>query len=253
MKSSTDKFWNQQPIQESDPAKVNIADTVQRDFELEFVFPQLTKSMKMLEVGCGNGYVSQQLREKVKFLDSFDYAENMIEQAKNLHGEKNNRFFVDNILDPKHVDNDYDMCMCVRVLINLRDFEEQKLAVANLAKLIKQGGTLILIEGFRDGFDKLSESRVSVGLPKLEPASINFYSYLKDFVPYLEKDFIIKSRWNSSLFDFLTRLIYPLLVGPENSAGPGEFHEKITNVIRTHSFEGMSPFARLHGFALTRR
>ena len=253
MKSSTDEFWNQQPFQESNISKVNIADIVQRDFELEFVLPYLTQNLKMLEVGCGNGYVSNQLREKVKHLDAFDYAENMIAQAKELYEERNNKFFVDNILKPTKIDDDYDVCMCIRVLINLRNLDEQKVAIENLSKSIKQGGLLILIEGFRDGFENISKSRIELGLPELEPAKINFYSYVKDLIPNIESKFTIEDRWNSSLFDFLTRIIYPLIVGPENSSGPSDFHHKIASVLRNYKFDEMEPLARLHGFALRRK
>ena len=40
-KPSTDRYWNQRAVTEPDPAKVNMPDTVQRDFELTFVFKHL--------------------------------------------------------------------------------------------------------------------------------------------------------------------------------------------------------------------
>src|SRR5262249_34249789 len=134
MKSTTDQFWNQRASQETDDAKVNIADTVQRDHELQFIFNNLSPSFRLLEVGCGNGYVSKQLRERVAALDSFDYAESMIARARRTYGETNNRFFHDSILAPRNIGTGYDAVLCVRVLINLRNLEEQKLAIRNMAK-----------------------------------------------------------------------------------------------------------------------
>lgn len=58
-KSRTDLHWDQRAITESDEARVNIGDTVQRDLELEFIFSHLPSSGRILEVGCGNGYVTQ--------------------------------------------------------------------------------------------------------------------------------------------------------------------------------------------------
>ncbi len=95
MKSQTDLFWNSRTLQESDAAKINISDTVQRDHELQFVFRNLNDTMRILEIGCGNGYVTQQLRALVKHVNSFDYSENMIAFARNTFGEQNNRFFED--------------------------------------------------------------------------------------------------------------------------------------------------------------
>jgi len=176
IKSATDQFWNSRPSNEHDQTKVNISDTVQRDHELQFVFSHLAPAMRLLEVGCGNGYVSQQLRQRVAHVDSFDYAENMVARAKDLYGETNNRFFHDSVLDPKNIGSNYDAALCVRVLINLRNLEEQRHAIRNMANPLRPGGKLILIEGYRDGFEALSAARRTVGLPELVPASINFYS-----------------------------------------------------------------------------
>ena len=103
VKSETDKHWNERARSGIDAAKVNIDDTVQRDLELQFVFKNIDRGSRLLEVGCGNGYVTRQLRERVAHVDAFDYAENMIEQGKRLYGETNNRFFHDSVLDPKNV------------------------------------------------------------------------------------------------------------------------------------------------------
>lgn len=253
MKSSTDLFWNARAEKEHEVAKVNIADTVQRDHELQFILQNVTSSMRMVEIGCGNGYVSQQLREKVATLDAFDYAENMVDQARKNYGETNNRFFHDSVLEPKNTRQDYDAALCVRVLINLRDVEEQKRAVENMAGMLRTGGRLILIEGYKDGFDALSEARQAVGMPALTPAKINFYSYLRELMPTILDHFTIERTWHSGMFDFLTRLVYPQLAGPDNTHEPGSFHQKIEPMIRANALPDLAVYARLHGFSLIKK
>ncbi len=153
-KSPTDLHWNARALSESDDAKVNIHDTVQRDLELDFVFAQLPPTGRVLEVGCGNGYVTHQLRERTGFVDAFDFAENMIARARAGYGEVNNRFFHGSVTEPATCTaNAYDAAVCVRVLINLRDLREQVAAVDNIAGWLKPNGKLILVEGFRDGFE----------------------------------------------------------------------------------------------------
>ncbi len=82
--------------------------------------------MRVLEVGCGNGYSSAVFRKCVQHLDGFDQSENMVARAKTTCGETNNRFLVDNVLAPSSaIAGPYDAVICVRVLINLRNYNEQ--------------------------------------------------------------------------------------------------------------------------------
>jgi SAM-dependent methyltransferase len=252
-KSTTDQFWNKRAAEVTDQSKVNIDDTVQRDFELRFILEQLSPSMRMLEVGCGNGYVTDQLRQHVAFVDAFDYAENMIERARDRYGETNNRFFHDSVLDPKQARGPYDVILCVRVLINLRNLTEQVQAVSNLGELLRPGGRLILIEGYREGFDELNGLRTAIGLPPAHPAAINYYSRLSDLMPHILSSFAVEATFNTGVFDFLTRVVYPVLEGPENAAGPGEFHKKVEPIIHNVRGGELARYARLFGFSLGKR
>jgi len=253
VKSETDRHWNERAKSGIDVAKINIDDTVQRDLELQFVLQNLDRGARVLEVGCGNGYVTQQLRERVAFIDAFDFAENMIEHGRKRYGETNNRFFHDSVLDPKNTQGPYDIAVCIRVLINLRNLEEQKRAIQNIAGLLKRGGKLVLIEGYREGFEALSAFRSGVGMPALRPASINYYSALTELMPVLQREFTIADTFHTGLFDFLTRIVYPSLVGPDQASHAGEFHLKIEPIVRAYAGTDMAPFARLHGFSLIRR
>jgi SAM-dependent methyltransferase len=252
-KSSTDQFWNRRAVTEPEVAKVNIADTVQRDLELQFIFEHLPPATRIVEVGCGNGYVTQQLRSRVSFVDAFDYAESMVESARSNYGETNNRFLHDSVLDPKYVKGPYDAAVCVRVLINLRNLEEQKLAVLNMAGMLPPGGRLILVEGYRDGFDAINALRKAIGLTPAKPAAVNFYSYLDELLPSIDEHFAIEQTWHSGLYDYLTRIVYPQLIGAENATGPGEFHSKIEAIVRANDGPDMARFARLHGLVLARK
>jgi SAM-dependent methyltransferase len=252
-KTGTDVFWNERATLLREDAKVNISDTVQRDYELQFVFDQLRPSMHMVEVGCGNGYVTQRIRERVAHVDAFDYAENMVERARQTYGEKNNRFFHDSILDPRNTRDDYDAALCVRVLINLRNIEEQVKAVRNLAGLVKPGGCVILIEGYKDGFEEINALRTAIGLEPADPAKINFYSKLSQLMPSILEHFSIDKTFNTGIFDFLTRVVYPALVGADRAKEPTEFHEKVAPIVHSMKSTELARFARLHGFALVKR
>jgi SAM-dependent methyltransferase len=252
-KSTTDLHWNERAASVSNDVEVNLMDIFQREIEYDYVCRYLEPSARILEVGCGNGFSTERFRRLVGHVDAFDYAENMIERARAAFGETNNRFIHDNVLDPKHLGSDYDAVVCVRVLINLHDLEQQRLALENLAKLTKQGGRLILAEGFTDGFDGLNTLRDEVGLPPLTPASINFYSSLAEILEVLEASFELEETFHLGAYDYLTRVMYPLVVGPENATHNTNFSERCSELARAFNPDCFEPLSRMRGLVLRRR
>ncbi|MBL7069132.1 MAG: class I SAM-dependent methyltransferase [Candidatus Omnitrophica bacterium] len=254
MKTSTNLHWDKRAEIINDKVMVNIADIYQRELENELIIcPYLKKDMKILEVGCGNGYSTSNFRDLVGHVDAMDISENMIKRARRVFGQKKNRFFVDNILKPKHLTGFYDLVVCVRVLINLRNLKEQKTALRNLAMFVRKKGLLILVEGFKDGFIYLNEMRRKMEMPPVKPAKINFYSFTEDLKPCLEKFFKIKKELHLGSYDFLTRLAYPLLVGPGNAKHNTVFHEKFMRLASKYNPESFAKFSRIRGYILVKK
>jgi len=251
-KTSTDLHWDTRPTSVEDHRKVNIADLAQRRLENEFLFAHLASTDRVLEIGCGNGFLTQDLRTRVAFVDSIDFSENMIASAKARYGESNNRFVVDSVFAGTQIRPPYDKVVCVRVLINLANLEEQKAAVASMARWVTPGGSLLMIEGFREGFEALDRLRGECGLPEIKPAAINFYSQLADLMPEMERHFDLTGEWHSGTFDVLTRVAKPLLLGAENVDRMPEFGEKIVSLALALNPDVLKRFARMRGFVLRR-
>lgn len=252
-KTNTDQHWNERARSHSNQRQVNIDDLVQRQLENDFILKQLEDGDKILEVGCGNGFLTQELRKHVNHVDAFDFAENMIASAGQLYGETNNRFFVDSVLSAKKIQSPYDKIVCVRVLINLQNTDEQKLAIRNMAGWLKPGGTLILIEGYQDGFEALNRLRNECGVAPLKPASINFYSHFAEVESEIDRHFTTNADWHSGMFDVLTRVVFPLTVGAGKAIGPSEFHDEILPLARALNPDSFKQFGRLRGLALQKR
>lgn len=252
-KTKTDIFWDQRAESGIVPVdKVNIGDTVQRELETKFILANLPQEGRTLEVGCGNGHLTSVLRDRTEFVDAFDYSANMIEQAKRTKGEKNNHFFVDNILDIGRAEGPYDTVICVRVLINLANHDEQIKAIDNIVNQLRVGGRLILIEGFKDGFERLSELREASGLPPVTPASINYYSSFASIESKIKQHFRVDESFHTGTYDFLTRVVYPLLVGADSVVEAGDFHLKTLPLAESFNSEELKKFGRLRGFCLTK-
>jgi SAM-dependent methyltransferase len=252
-KSSTDLHWSKRAASVANDIEVNLMDVFQREIEYDYVCSRLEPAMCVLEVGCGNGFSTDRFRRLVDHVDAFDYAEQMIERAKQAFGETNNRFIHDNVLDPQRLEGPYDATICIRVLINLANLEQQKIAVSNLASLTKPGGILILAEGFTDGFDALNDLRAQVGLPEIEPAAINFYSALADLEPTLDELFAREDTFHLGAYDYLTRVMYPLIVGAANASHNSNFSERCSQLARAFNPDDFAPLSRMRGLVLRRR
>jgi SAM-dependent methyltransferase len=228
-------------------------DVFQREMEFDYVCQYLEPGTRLLEVGCGNGFSTDRFRAHVAHVDAFDYAENMVERARNAFGETNNRFIHDNVLDPKHLDSEYDAVVCVRVLINLADLDEQLLAIRNIASHTRTSGRLILAEGFTDGFEELNELRRRIGLSPLKQASINTYSAYEQLRPTLEDLFELEETFHLGAYDYLTRVLYPLVVGENNATHNKNFSERCSELARAFNPDCFAPLSRVRGLVLRRR
>jgi len=252
-RTETDAHWSDRAASVADDVEVNIMDIFQRELEYDEVGEHLEPAMRVLEVGCGNGFSTRRFRELVTHVDAFDYSPEMVERARTVAGETNNRFFVDNVLALEHADEAYDAVVCIRVLINLRDLAEQRTALREMAARVRAGGILVLAEGFTDGFAELNIVRERVGLPPLEPAAINFYSALDDLLPELDSEFDRVGSFHLGAYDYLTRVFYPLVAGVENAKHNTVFSERASELARAFNPQAFETLSRLRGFVLRKR
>jgi SAM-dependent methyltransferase len=252
-RTATDLHWSDRAESVAADVEVNIMDVFQRELEYDHVCRYLEPHMRVLEVGCGNGFSTRRFRDFVAHIDAFDYSEEMVERAKRFVGDGNNRFFHDDVLHLRHADPPYDCVVCVRVLINLADMAEQLRALEVMTDVVAPGGRLILAEGFTDGFGGLDELRIAVGLPAITPAAINFYSSTTDVLSVLERAFDVEETFHLGAYDYLTRVFYPLLVGPEKAKHNTVFSEQASKLARHHNPTSFESLSRMRGFVLRKR
>lgn len=252
MKTETDLHWSRRAASVANDAEVNIMDVFQRELEYAEIERHLSPDMRLLETGCGNGYSTARFRKLVRHIDAFDYSEEMIGRARATVGETNNRFLHDNVLAPVELKGPYDCVLCVRVLINLRNLEDQRRALANLQSLVRPGGLLILVEGYRDGFEELTRLRARLEMPPVQPAAINFYCSLAELRPDMERGFRVEHEFHLGAYDYLTRVAYPLIVGPDKAVPNTVFSEKCQQLARALNPDAFRDLSRIRGFVLRR-
>lgn len=150
----------------------------------------------ILDIGCGNGYSTIELAKEfsTSTIIGVDYSEKMIEQAKiaaNAAGIQNITFFVGDVLSisrhPELQHLRFDMVLSERCLINLANWDEQKLAILQLRKMLTPEGHLILVENMKDGLEKLNKVRSILDLPPISERWHNFYIPEVEFKEFLDQ------------------------------------------------------------------
>ena len=100
-----------------------------------------TSNLKVLDAGCGNGYVAGCLLKKGFLVAGFDTSVTGIEQARIAHPEA--KFEVLSAYEDigKDFGNDWDVIISCEVIEHLYD---PRCFISNLRKALKPGGLLIL-------------------------------------------------------------------------------------------------------------
>jgi len=172
-------------------------DDVMRQKETEMInsFIRYKTDKKILEVGCGDGYMLSILsmnHDRNKYW-GIDYTEKMIEQATNRMkmNETDCHLFCDDVRTVDFPACFFDIIYSQRCLINLFNWEEQKKALDRIHTLLDFGGYYLLIEAFTDGLENNNKARTESGLPSLKPSIYNTYFDKEKFFKYIQDKFIV--------------------------------------------------------------
>lgn len=168
-------YWEAQAQQHKTSDLATNPDTHYRALEIDRILGVLN-SMKrdtILDVGCGNGFATRKLAKKFPeaMLTGVDFSEAMIEQAM-VSVIPNTEFFVGDVLSlsrNKHlIGQQFDVVLSTRCLINLANWEEQKIGILEMRKMLTPDGHLILVENVQEGLDNLNALRKAQGLDPIQ-------------------------------------------------------------------------------------
>lgn len=161
-----------------------ISDQIIRDKEVELIknFVSLAQEKKsgdklmILDAGCGNGYTLTVLSENNSSNQLFglEFTRELLAIAQNRnipgcvldHGD---------VRDTPYQDSFFDLVYTERCLINILDYEQQKKALKEIARILKPNGYYLMIECFTDGLENNNKARQELGLNEIESAYHNLY------------------------------------------------------------------------------
>ena len=197
-----------------------------REVEIEYLSKHLKDGVKVLDVGCGNGYST--LCHAAQFDAEFigvDFVPEMIDAAKEMVGRFDIKgkidFQVGDVTDIQFEDETFDIVISERCLMNLTSKEQQWLAMREVARVLKPGGIYLMLEGTLQGLSKLNEVRTMFDLePIPESASgYNWFSNKFDEPEMLQVADDIYSELveiqRFGMYYFISRVLHPILVAPE--------------------------------------
>jgi ubiquinone/menaquinone biosynthesis C-methylase UbiE len=215
-----------------------IQDIRTRKLELDAVASYIKDGQKVLEVGCGNGYLSACLIRRFDIdLVGFDFSEDLIAQAQlqqfsDARGRAS--FSVGDVLAIDFYQC-FDLIFSMRCLQNLISWEDQKKALANIARALKIGAQYIMEEGFWTGLNNLNEARRELGLDAIPEPWHNIFFHEQQTIEFLESIGCLYVDQNPFLsgYYFGSRVLLPALM-PKDT--------KVTSASRLNDyFAGLPP------------
>lgn len=221
--NKTKIFWEKRALENAESIKSEMGNTLDdvnlRKLEINAILKYIRNNQKVLDVGCGNGFstINFALLKKIS-IDGIDYSKQMILNARNLLSYKENKikgkvnFFQKDILHDNLDEEKYDVIITERCLINLGTWNNQKQALLNLHKYLKPGGTLLMLEGFKDNLNEINKIRKKYKLKPINVVWHNLFFEKIKFEKFANKYFKIQNIDNfGSTYMLITRTLFHAL------------------------------------------
>jgi cyclopropane fatty-acyl-phospholipid synthase-like methyltransferase len=185
------------------------------EIEMEAILEQLSNEDNILDIGCGEGENTIEYFKKVKTLIALDYSLTRLEKLK----AKNTRIITIQ-MDMRNISKEqfpekFDKIITQRSLINLKNFEEQKMVIINIHSLLKDNGKYLMLEGFHDGSEKINKVRKDFGLPSIDIKWHNCFFRKKELLDAIYPYFTLEYNRDFSMYFFISRILNAIVKHPE--------------------------------------
>ena len=228
-----DQYWDAKAEALTTDPSATMKDVILRGLEIEAIGDRLGPDDELLDVGGGNAYAGLIWAEKCRSVLVTDYSPKMVEygqQAIEASPLENIQTDQASVLDLSAYRQGFSATTCVRCLINLPSEEEQLSAVHELASTLRPGGRLFLIEGLAETFASMNTMREAMGLPAI---SLDWHNRLLErekLESALSTSLKIEERVDFGEYYFLSRILHPLLVAPEEPQFEGACNQQAARV-----------------------
>lgn len=204
-----------------DSAYSTMEDAIIRQKETELILnffeTHKKKTLKIADIGCGNGYTLDVLSKKIPECEywGIDITKELLDIAKNRK-IANCQFIEESVTSLTFNDNFFDAIYTQRCLINISNWGEQKKALNEIYRVLKPGGYYLMIECFTDGLENYNKARIECGLTEIKETEFNKYFDKELYLHAIKGKFSVIefSNFLSSHY-FIARVLHALITKGE--------------------------------------
>ncbi len=244
-KQNVIEFWNNEAREWGESPQVTIRDHYFRLLEIETISAIIRGRANVLDIGCGTGFSTLFYSQHVENIIGADGAKEMVAYAQRFLNDRdyfqttmerfaangipqirpNVRFELADILELPYPDATFDAVIAERVLINLPEQQLQDEAAREVARVVRPGGVWAVVEVTEQGHERVDELRSSFGLSILEKYWHNLYLDEGHFERIAqEAGFAVRRTGRFETYQFLTKVVHPLVIRPEEPRFLSEFN-----------------------------
>ena len=233
-------YWEDRAIGDSS-AQSTTQDVYLREIELRTLAEHIKqlKPASVADIGCGDGRTTIGIAKglhDVQFA-GFDYSAAMVENARSNvaeQGLENVVFARHDIRDP--LKDHFDLAFTTRCLINLPDWELQRIALRNIHNALLDGGHYLMIENFSEGQENFNQLRREFGLPEIVVRDHNLFFERSRLLADIDDLFSVEEEVNiSSTYYIVSRVVYSRICA-DKGVQPDYFDEH-------HRYAATLPFS----------
>jgi ubiquinone/menaquinone biosynthesis C-methylase UbiE len=204
--------------------KTTACDYNLRDLEIAYGLEFIRDGDTILDVGCGPGVALEQYATKRRVTAfGIDYAENMIEFARKRVAQTIPNTKINlrraSVEELPFASGSFDVVTSHRCLMALLEWDRQQKALLDIHRVLKPGGIYVMLEGTFDGLERLNFYRRKFHLTEIEASgqdrlfTLKFHE--KQLAEFCAPHFELLRTQRFGMYYFLTRIVQPLLVAPE--------------------------------------
>lgn len=210
-------YWDEQAAKYGSNPNATTNDIFLRKIEINYLcefLESFDKKLRVLDIGCGNGYSTFEYKKKVPKHDyvGADYSEEMIKSAKERLLKENITGITFEVMDVTQLslyNEKFDLIISDRCLVNLGNSGNRKKAIKEICRTLNSGGKYLMIENFIEGHIEFNKLREWIGLPEINVRWHNSFFSKDELNESIKNYFEIKRFENiSSLYYLVTRVVY---------------------------------------------